>query len=114
MARLRCLPNYEQEPYYFLRRRNGTPLYDERFVGYGYNKMQHMRHLTYVGYEFFVLTNAFAVDMPHKHASRTQSLAAMKRVYKSFLYDASWSGRIRQRMKYCSRSEETTRALYIQ
>lgn len=104
-----------------MKRGNGTPLYDERFVGYGYNKMQHMRHLTYVGYQFFILTNAFAMDMPHSNtsktpysSSKTHSLKVMKRLYKSFLYDPSWSRRMRQRMKYCSQSEETTRGFYIQ
>lgn len=103
-----------------MRRGNRTPLYDERFVGYGYNKMQHMRHLTYVGYQFYILTNAFALDMPHTHAfqplpfSKTQSLKKMKRLYKSFLYDPSWHHRMNQRMKYCSHSEEATQALYIQ
>ena len=34
--------NSHQEPYYFLQRHPDTPLFDKRFVNYGYNKMEHM------------------------------------------------------------------------
>ena len=57
VMKVACIPNYEQEPYYVLRKTNATPRFDERFMDYGYNKMQHMRHLLYEGYRFFILSN---------------------------------------------------------
>lgn len=114
IARIRCIPNYEQEPYYFLKKSDKTPLFDERFVNYGYNKMQHMRHLTYVGYQFSILTNAYAMDMPHVKSklkdSYLHSQQKMKSLYHSFLYNRSWITLMHPRTPYCNRSDR----LYIQ
>ena len=41
------------------------PLFGEQFVDYGYNKVQWLEHLRYMGYDFQILTNGFAVDIPH-------------------------------------------------
>lgn len=41
------------------------PMFDERFINYGYNKVQWLEHLRYMGYDFQILTNGFAVDIPH-------------------------------------------------
>lgn len=114
IARILCIPNYEQEPYYFLKKSDKTPLFDERFVNYGYNKMQHMRHLTYVGYQFSILTNAYAMDMPHVKSklkdSYLHSQQKMKSLYHSFLYNRSWITLMHPRTPYCNRSDR----LYIQ
>ena len=32
-----------------------TPLYDERFTGYGKNKIEHVTHLRWAGWRFAVL-----------------------------------------------------------
>jgi len=45
--------------------RDGTPLYDERFAGYGKNKIQHVTHLRRAGYLFAVLPRQFLVHVPH-------------------------------------------------
>lgn len=42
-----------------------APYYDERFSGYGKNKIQLVSHLRFLGYEFRVLPRAFAVHHPH-------------------------------------------------
>ena len=42
------------------------PMFDERFVNYGYNKVQWLEHLRFVGYDFQILTDGFAVDIPHR------------------------------------------------
>ena len=65
VAKLRCVMNDYQEPYVMLRRSPNTPLFDERFVNYGYNKVQWLEHLRYVGFDYEILTNGFAVDIPH-------------------------------------------------
>lgn len=108
VVKLSCLPNYEQEPYYILKKTSTTPLYDERFVDYGYNKIQHMRHLTYVGYSFYILTEAYAMDMPHPTSSYKKEYSkqkeAMKQLYHDFLYDRRWKKEWNQTMSYCSDS----------
>ena len=42
-----------------------TPYYDERFHGYGKNKIQHVSHLRFQGVPFVVLPRAFLVHHPH-------------------------------------------------
>ena len=45
LLRIQCWRNSHQEPYYFLQRTPSTPLFDEQYMNYGYNKMQHMDEL---------------------------------------------------------------------
>ena len=49
-----------------VRKTPELPLFDERFVDYGLNKVEWIETLRYLGYEFYVLSHAFAVDVPHK------------------------------------------------
>ncbi|KAH9488917.1 LARGE xylosyl- and glucuronyltransferase 1 [Bulinus truncatus] len=51
------------EPYVVVRR--DIPLYDQRFLGFGWNKVSHIMELDAQGYEFLVLPNAFIIHMPH-------------------------------------------------
>ncbi|KAF6265423.1 hypothetical protein COO60DRAFT_1633546 [Scenedesmus sp. NREL 46B-D3] len=70
------------------------PLYDERFRGYGLNKVQHAWHCSRLGYSFKVLTDAFMVTAPHKHSSSWRPvpgtatdeahMARISRVYEQF------------------------------
>ncbi|KAK3720769.1 hypothetical protein QZH41_011787 [Actinostola sp. cb2023] len=39
--------------------------YDDRFVGFGWNKVSHIMEVHAQGYEFVVLPNAFIVHLPH-------------------------------------------------
>lgn len=48
-----------------VRKTDSLPRFSERFVNYGYNKVQWLEHLRFVGYDFQILTNGFAVDIPH-------------------------------------------------
>lgn len=52
------------EPYVLLEREN-MPLYDPRFIGFGWNKVSHIMHLHALKYEFIVAADAFIVHMPH-------------------------------------------------
>lgn len=55
-----------QEPYVMLRNSYSTPLFEEKFVNYGYNKVQLIEHLRAAGFNFYILTQAFAMDVPHE------------------------------------------------
>uniref|UniRef100_A0A8C5WGS3 Xylosyl- and glucuronyltransferase LARGE2s n=1 Tax=Leptobrachium leishanense TaxID=445787 RepID=A0A8C5WGS3_9ANUR len=54
-------PNFE--PYVVVKR--DCPEYDQRFVGFGWNKVSHIMELDAKEYEFVVLPNAFIIHMPH-------------------------------------------------
>uniref|UniRef100_A0A0R3S2F6 Glycosyltransferase-like protein LARGE1 n=1 Tax=Elaeophora elaphi TaxID=1147741 RepID=A0A0R3S2F6_9BILA len=54
----------DYEPYIVVKR-NRLPLYDQRFVGFGWNKVSHLMSLNAAGYEFTVLPDVFVVHQPH-------------------------------------------------
>ncbi|KNB45754.1 hypothetical protein JH06_1358 [Blastocystis sp. subtype 4] len=51
-----------------VKKTDSLPRFDERFINYGYNKVQWLEHLRFVGYDFQILTKGFAVDIPHRHS----------------------------------------------
>uniref|UniRef100_UPI003AAF7854 xylosyl- and glucuronyltransferase LARGE2s n=3 Tax=Centroberyx TaxID=88664 RepID=UPI003AAF7854 len=51
------------EPYVVVRR--DCPEYDQRFVGFGWNKVSHIMELDAQEYDMMVLPNAFMIHMPH-------------------------------------------------
>uniref|UniRef100_A0A3Q3AJP8 LARGE xylosyl- and glucuronyltransferase 2 n=1 Tax=Kryptolebias marmoratus TaxID=37003 RepID=A0A3Q3AJP8_KRYMA len=51
------------EPYVVVRR--NCPEYDQRFVGFGWNKVSHIMELDAEEYDLMVLPNAFMIHMPH-------------------------------------------------
>nr|XP_014343495.1 PREDICTED: glycosyltransferase-like protein LARGE2 [Latimeria chalumnae] len=51
------------EPYVVVRR--ACPSYDQRFVGFGWNKVSHIVELDAQEFELVVLPNAFMIHMPH-------------------------------------------------
>lgn len=59
------------EPYYVVSR--NVTRYDERFVGFGWNKVSHAMSLAAQGYELVVLPEAFMVHMPHAPSSDIRS-----------------------------------------
>lgn len=61
-----CPPSSSEHP------RPLTPYYDERFYGYGKNKIQHISHLRFRGVSFSVLPQSFAVHHPHPESSVKQ------------------------------------------
>lgn len=65
VMRVRCFANRFQEPYVIVRYTPSTLLFDERFVDYGCNKVQYIDHLRHMGYKFYIMTNAFAMDIAH-------------------------------------------------
>ena len=65
LSRIRCFTADFQEPYVLLRYQESTPLFDERFINYGFNKVEWIENLRYLGYEYHVLSQAYAIDIPH-------------------------------------------------
>jgi hypothetical protein len=64
--RVPCITSERYEPFVALQRTEATPTFDERFSGYGKNKVQLVVHLRRAGYAFEVLGRGFVVHFPHK------------------------------------------------
>ena len=75
---IKCFDSLRYEPYVVLRwcpvSANTTeneapvpvaPYYDERFYGYGKNKIQLISHLRFMGYHFSILPKGFITHNPH-------------------------------------------------
>jgi glycosyltransferase-like protein LARGE len=56
------------EPYVVVPRRF-VPFYDERFRGYGRDKIVHLAHLATLGVSFWVHPDAYVVHSPHRKAA---------------------------------------------
>ncbi|XP_055927161.1 xylosyl- and glucuronyltransferase LARGE2s-like [Argiope bruennichi] len=54
------------EPYVILRKTNSVPYYDERFSGYGMNKVTHVTELFAANFTFTVLPDMWVLHLPHK------------------------------------------------
>lgn len=90
---------YEEyfEPYVIVSRRH-APSYDERFVGYGMNKVSHLYNLAVDGTRFVVLPEHFAVAYEHPRsaswhaifgrdaetASKREAKRRLARLYRDF------------------------------
>ena len=48
-----------------VRKTVNIPLFDKRFVNYGYNNQECVEHLRYKGYEFKVFRDGFLIEVPH-------------------------------------------------
>ncbi|NP_001089877.1 LARGE xylosyl- and glucuronyltransferase 2-B precursor [Xenopus laevis] len=59
--RVEWAPDFE--PYVVVRQ--DCPEYDQRFLGFGWNKVSHIMELDAQEYELLVLPNAFIIHMPH-------------------------------------------------
>jgi hypothetical protein len=107
---VQCFDSFRYEPYVVLRwcpagqsepQRIGqsapqriAPYYDERFHGYGKNKIQHVVHLRAMGYQFAILPEGFFVHFPHpkskakkrwRNVEDSKLRVAMDKLYVNFL-----------------------------
>ena len=53
------------EPYVMVKHSPSTPMYDSRFIDYGFNKMSYIEKLRQMNYQMYILNNAYAIDYPH-------------------------------------------------
>lgn len=81
IRQIKCFDSLRYEPYVVLpwcpstpstKQQPLAPYYDERFYGYGKNKIQHISHLRYRGVPFYVLPRSFVVHHPHPESSVKQ------------------------------------------
>lgn len=92
LSRVRCFTADFQEPYVLLRYQESTPLFDERFVNYGYNKVQLFEHLRSAGFTFYIWNHCFAMDLPHPDSTLRKAYidgikgetSDMRELYKDF------------------------------
>jgi hypothetical protein len=80
------------EPYIVIDK--GVPRYDNRFVGYGWNKISHIMEVAASGYEFVVLHDAYIIHVPHPDSSEKVTFKnnerfknISKNTRKEFLHD---------------------------
>ena len=70
-----CLKSGRYEPFVVLRKSDETPKFDERFHGYGKNKVQLLVHLRLAGFGFEVVGKGYLLHFPHpKSASKDRWL----------------------------------------
>ena len=96
---VQCFDSYRYEPWVVLRwcpssaskNTNGgltgdnvhrpvAPYFDERFYGYGKNKIEMISHLRFLGYAFSVLPMSFIIHQPHPESEH-------KAVWKDVLHE---------------------------
>lgn len=72
IKRVPCFDSLRYEPYVVIRwcpssssTKPAAPYYDERFYGYGKNKIQLVSHLRMLAYQFSILPEGFIVHNPH-------------------------------------------------
>jgi hypothetical protein len=101
LRRIECFDSMRYEPYVVVRfcpndkKQLVAPWYDERFHGYGKNKIEYISHLRWMGYQFAVLPHGFIVHNPHVESQAkkvweddSKSLhAEMDRLYPRFLQE---------------------------
>ncbi|KAK8799440.1 hypothetical protein WA158_005989 [Blastocystis sp. Blastoise] len=92
-TRVNCFPN----KYIMVRKTASLPMFDPRFINYGKNKIQWIEELRYKGWTFSILTNSFAIDIPHPRSrfavdyihqwDTNMRKVEMVNLYNSFLKD---------------------------
>jgi hypothetical protein len=107
-----CILSDRYEPYVVLERTAATPTFDERFRGYGKNKMEHLVHLRHAGYAFEVLGTSFVLHFPHarseakQHWLRSSAHGKIDRLFASFSTELKVRyAAVRQRTPLCSQAQ---------
>jgi hypothetical protein len=100
LKQLECFDSMRYEPYVVIRwcpsssSKPVAPHYDERFYGYGKNKIELISHLRFMGYRFSILPEGFIVHNPHPESQVKETWkdregsdlhATMDKLYPKFL-----------------------------
>ena len=105
IRRIKCFDSLRYEPYVVIpwcpsskssNPRPLTPYYDERFYGYGKNKIQHISHLRFRGVPFFVVPQSFVVHHPHPESSVKQDWNDRKKNSLHQTMDQLYAGYIKE------------------
>jgi len=88
-----CFDTMVYEPYTLLPNKASTPPFDERFTGYGKNKIQFIQHLRMLGFQFFVAPKCFLMHAYHaksnaRHEWRHHKVA-MDKLFGQFVNEMS-------------------------
>ena len=65
VSRIKCFIADMMEPYVIVKHSPSTPMYDSRFIDYGFNKMSYIEKLRQMNFQMYILNDAFAIDYPH-------------------------------------------------
>lgn len=65
---LDCFRLHNTPLYVIVRKSSILPRFDNRFTNHGYNLQEWIQHLRYDGFEFKVLRDGYAVDVPHPNS----------------------------------------------
>mmetsp|Transcript_8786 Transcript_8786/g.25557 ORF Transcript_8786/g.25557 Transcript_8786/m.25557 type:complete len:491 (+) Transcript_8786:68-1540(+) len=71
-----CFDSIRYEPYVVVPA--DAPRFDERFVGYGKNKIQFIQHLRMSGFRFVTMSRGFVIHVPHDHSKAYKTWAVSK------------------------------------
>ena len=85
---------FHYEPYVVVK--SDVVRYDERFVGYGWNKVSQLTELKAQGYEFVVVPDGFVIHSPHKHSADRE---VWKRKNYKFCINTLWKRFIQDLMQ---------------
>ena len=59
-----CFDRLLQQPFVLVRHSRHVPVFDERFVGWLFNRVQQVEHLRLLGFEFRLLAHAYGELVP--------------------------------------------------
>ena len=111
-ASIPCFRSLRYEPYLIVPRLNSTPTFDERFIGYGKNKIQWVQHLRLAGFVFHVLPRAFVVHYPHRESAARANWEDWRdkkdRLFHDFISERMKNASIRTRMCASNRPKPMT------
>ena len=65
MSRIKCFITDMMEPYVMVKHTPKTPIFDGRFMDYGYDKVALIEEFRQRNYDMMILNTAFAMDYPH-------------------------------------------------
>ena len=83
----------DYEPYVLVR--SNVVRYDQRFMGYGFNKISHLTELRAQGYEFVVLPDPFLIHYPHPYSEDRLKVVGFFKVCNKDLYITTYLNELR-------------------